>query len=128
MSDLMVGLGPGGNYGGQRSAGRHKYPDGPYRDAKDKRAAEGGLVYPGDPGSLSSTARSKLEKFLKVKHLRASAIPRAQALSSNQTLTQDGVSSKDHFPPSGRPARHYSPTRMNADLNIVGNDATTQLY
>ena len=72
-------------------------------------------------------ARQKLEKFLKVRHVRTSAMPRMQALSSNQTLTQDGLSSKDRIPSSKVTGRNItlSPKQeqhMNADLNMVKHE------
>ena len=58
-------------------------------------------------------------------------MPRMQALSSNQTLTQqDGVSSKERLPSSkvgtGRD-RTGSPRRMNADLTMV-NESSQGYY
>ena len=71
-----------------------------------------------------------------MKHLQTSAMPRMQALSSNQTLTQqDGISSKERLPSSklvtGRNNQKYdqgSPKAMNADLTMVDNEKTQAYF
>ena len=62
-------------------------------------------------------------------------MPRMQALSSNQTLTQDGISSKERLPSSklvtGRNQQKYdqgSPKAMNADLTMVDNEKTQAYF
>ena len=80
------------------------------------------------PCNSSQCARQKFETFLKVQHLRTSALPRVQALSSNQTLNQDGVVSKERLPSSKVASRLQAQPPMNADLNMVGNETTNQYY